>query len=139
MENELKRRMSIFAMEVMTLVDDLPKTSTGSILGKQLLRCATSVGANYRAACRAKSKADFIAKLAIVEEEADETMYWLDLLLARNLISKDNADRLSVEANEFVAIMVSSIKTVRLSNQSGLVQNLDSKIKNQMSPSSSLA
>jgi four helix bundle protein len=78
-----------------------------------LLRCGTSVGANYRASCRAKSPADFIAKMGIVEEEADETIYWIEMLIESGLIDKDRVADLLDEAGQIVAIVVSSIKTAR--------------------------
>lgn len=78
--DEMKQRTRVFALRVIRLVEALPKTRTAEVLGKQLLRCGTSVGANYRASCRAKSQADFIAKMGIVEEEADEAIYWIELL-----------------------------------------------------------
>ena len=79
-EYDLKRRTKNFALAIIGLVDDLPKGRTAEVIGRQLLRSGTSVGANYRAACRAKSAADFIAKMGIVEEEADECIYWTELL-----------------------------------------------------------
>lgn len=82
-------------------------------MGRQLLRCGTSVGANYRSACRAKSPADFIAKMAIVEEEADEAMYWLDLLADSAVVTRESISQLLSEADQLVAIIVSSIKTAR--------------------------
>ena len=112
-EDELKNRMQRFAVEVVRLVNELPKKQSAGVLGKQLLRCGTSIGANYRAACRAKSKADFIAKLAIVEEEADEAIYWLELLVSTDIAAEESVGHLIEEASEFVAIAVSSIKTMR--------------------------
>ena len=77
----MKKRTKLFALEVIRLVESLPKTKTGNVIGNQLIReLVPSVGANYRAACRSKSKADFINKLKIVEEEADESIYWMELL-----------------------------------------------------------
>jgi len=83
------------------------------VIGRQLLRSATSVGANYRAACRAKSPADFIAKMGIVEEEADECLYWLELLLEGGLIAQDRLAELMTETNQLLAITVASIRTAR--------------------------
>ncbi|MFM8009149.1 MAG: four helix bundle protein, partial [Dolichospermum sp.] len=80
-EQQFKTRTKQLALRVIRLVESLPNTKTADVIGKQLLRSATSVGANYRSACRAKSTADLIAKLSIVEEEADETLYWLELLI----------------------------------------------------------
>ena|SRR5947209_14104161 len=100
-------------MSVPPLVEALPQKRTAEVIGKQLLRCGTSVGANYRAACRAKSQADFIAKMGIVEEEADESIYWIELLVESNLVEKNRITNLLDEANQIVAIIVSSIKTAR--------------------------
>jgi four helix bundle protein len=95
------------------LVESLPKNATTDVIGKQLLRSATSVGANYRAACRAKSSSDMVAKLAIVEEEADESMYWIELLIELNTVTSVRLADLTSELDEVVAITVASIKTLR--------------------------
>ena len=110
---EMKQRTRAFALRVIRLVEALPETRTASVVGKQLLRCGTSVGANYRASCRAKSPADFIAKMGIVEEEADETIYWIEMLIESGSIDKERVAGLLDEANQIVAIVVSSIKTAR--------------------------
>src|SRR3989304_7630990 len=87
MRNEdLKERTRKFALEIIRLVENLPKNRIADVLGRQILRSGTSIGANYRAACRARSRADFISKMGIVEEEADETLYWLELLLDARLV-----------------------------------------------------
>jgi four helix bundle protein len=91
----------------------LPKGRTTDILGRQLLGAGTSVGANYRAACRAKSTADFIPKMGIVEEEADETIYWMELLIESGQMCKNDLVYLIDEANQILAITISSIKTAR--------------------------
>ena len=111
----MKKRTRLFALRVIRLVESLPATKTADVIGKQVLRSATSVGANYRASCRAKSQADFIAKMGIVEEEADETIYWLELLTDSGQVKKDRLESLLDEANQIVAIVVSSIKTARAS------------------------
>jgi len=111
--NELKQRAKTLALRVIKVIEALPRSRTADVLGKQLLRCATSVGANYRAACRAKSPADFVAKLGIVEEEADETIYWLELLVETGLVRSEEARPLLQEADEILAITVASIKTAR--------------------------
>ena len=110
---EFKRRTKLFALQIILLVGKLPRTYTAEVLGRQVTRSATSVGANYRAACRARSSADFIAKMKIVEEEADETMYWLELLLESGIVSESTVREVLNEANEIVAIVVASIKTKR--------------------------
>lgn len=112
-EREFKRRTKQLALRVMSLVEALPRTPTGYVIGRQLLRSATSVGANYRAACRAKSKADMIAKLSIVEEEGDETLYWLELLVESGFVAEARLTGLMREVDEIVAMTVSSIKTLR--------------------------
>ena len=110
---EIKRRTRGFAVRVVRLVEALPRTRSADVIGKQLLRCGTSVGANYRASCRARSQADFIAKMGIVEEEADETIYWIELLVDAGLIKRARVAGLLNEANQIVALVVSSIKTAR--------------------------
>jgi four helix bundle protein len=112
-KGDLKLRTKKFALSVIDLVDPLPRGRTADILGRQLLRAATSVGANCRAACRAKSAADFISKMGTVEEEADECMYWIELLIARDVVGEDAAQPLLQEADELLAITVSSIVTAR--------------------------
>jgi four helix bundle protein len=114
MDNEaLKARTQTYALRVIRLVESLPSNRTADVLGRQLLRAATSVGANYRAACRAKSAADFIAKMGIVEEEADESLYWMELLIASGLVTRNRLTDLMAEGDELVAIAVASIKTAR--------------------------
>ena len=115
--NVMKGRTKAFALAVIRLVEELHKTKTASVIGNQLLRSATSVGANYRASCRAKSQADFIAKMGIVEEEADESIYWIELLIEANLLQKNNVTELLDEANQIVAMVVSSIRTARTHKQ----------------------
>jgi len=111
--SKLKARTKAFAVEIIKLVSKLPETQIAGILGKQLTRCGTSVGANYRSSCRAKSRADFISKMGIVEEEADEAVYWMELLVESGLIKADSITELLKEADELIAIAVSSIKTAR--------------------------
>jgi four helix bundle protein len=112
-KKDLKERTKSFALKIIKVVEMLPKGRTTDILGRQLLGAGTSVGANYRAACRAKSTADFISKMGIVEEEADETIYWMELLIESGLISKNDLIHLLDEANQILAITISSIKTAR--------------------------
>jgi len=130
-EQEFKSRTKKLALRVIRLVEALPKRQTAEIIGKHLLRSATSVGANYRAACRGKSPADVLHKLAIVEEEADESMYWMELLIESGLISEVKLARLMSDTNEIVAMTVASIKTLRLKSLYGrTVPNPKSKIQN---------
>ena len=101
---ELKSRTKRFALVIIELVGQLPQTATGRAIGNQLVRCGTSVGANYRAACRAKSPPDFIAKIDIVEEEADESCYWLELIGEAKLLPREAIANVWREANELTAI-----------------------------------
>ena len=110
---ELKRRTKAFAVRIVRLFETLPKKGAGIVLGRQLLRSGTSAGANYRSACRAKSAADFIAKMGTVEEEIDETIYWLELLIEIGLLKAEEAEAILKEADELLAIVVASIKTAR--------------------------
>ncbi len=97
----------------MHLVNVLPKGKATDVIGRQLLRSGTSVGANYRAACRAKSPADFISKMGILEEEIDESLYWMELLIEAKLIGEQSLDRLICESREILAITVTSIRTAK--------------------------
>ena len=110
-ENELKIRTKQFGLRVIKLVSVLPKTIEGRVIANQLVRSGTSVGANYRAACRGRSKAEFISKLGIVEEEADEGAYWLEMIIEAGLIKPKRVEPLLQEANELVAIMTASRKS----------------------------
>jgi four helix bundle protein len=109
----LRDRTKAFALEVVGLVEDLPRGRSADSIGNQLLRSGPSVGANYRAACRARSKREFVAKLGIVEEEADESQFWMDLIIARGWADTDRVTRLREEAQQLVAIIVASIRTAR--------------------------
>jgi len=111
--DELKRRTKEFALRVIRLVESLPRGRTVDVIGRQLLRSGTSVGANYRAACRAKSTADFISKMGTVEEETDESLYWMELLIEDKIVAPAKLESLMNEANELLAITVSSINTAR--------------------------
>ena len=114
MSNEnLKARTKRFALDVIKLIEALPPGKTCDVIGRQLLRSGTSVGANYRAACRAKSPADFIYKMGIVEEEADESGYWMELLVESGKIKACEPSASLKESNELVAISVASIQTAR--------------------------
>jgi four helix bundle protein len=115
---DLKRRTKAFALRILKLVDALPKTTAGRALASQIVRSGTSVAANYRAACRARSTADFIAKMGIVEEEADETLFWLELLEESELVSATKLAAIKQEANELIAITIASIKTTRRNRSS---------------------
>ncbi len=110
---QFKKRTKQLGLRVIRLSQALPRNREGDVIGGQLLRSGTSIGANYRAACRAKSTADYINKLKIVEEEADETIYWLELLVEAKIIPEANLADLISEVDEIVAMTVSSIKTTR--------------------------
>jgi len=112
-QEEMKQRTKLFALGVIQLVESLPKERTAEVLGRQLLRSGTSVGSNYRSACRARSIADFIPKMGIVEEEVDESLYWMELLIETGLEVSINMEALMKEARELLAISVASIKTAR--------------------------
>jgi len=122
---QLKERTKQFALRVIRLVNALPRSRVADVIGRQLLRSATSVGANYRAACRARSRAEFVAKLGIVEEEIDESAYWLELLIEAGIVPSARLADLVQEADELTAIIVASRKTARHSQ---------SKIVNPKSP-----
>lgn len=111
--DELKARTKQFTLRIIRLVESLPRGRTADVIGRQLLRSGTSVGANYRAACRAKSTADFISKMGTVEEEADESLYWMELLIEAKIVESDKLESLMKEADELLAITVSSINTAR--------------------------
>jgi four helix bundle protein len=108
---ELKARTKEFALRVIRLVDALPNTVKGRAIANQIMRSATSIAANYRAACRARSRAEFIAKIGVVEEEADETAFWLELIIDSNIRGKTQIEPLLKEACELVAIMAASRKS----------------------------
>jgi len=110
---ELKDRTKRFAVAVISLCRELPPTLDGRRLGGQLIDAATSVAANYRAACRARSRAEFIAKLGTVLEESDESLFWLELMVDANLVTKSRAERLLKEADELTAIFTTSVKTAK--------------------------
>jgi four helix bundle protein len=112
-KEEMKCRTKQFALRIIRLTEALPKRRTAEVIGRQLLRSGTSVGANYRAACRAKSTTDFISKMGTVEEEADESLYWMELLIEAGLVESEKLDSLMREADELVAITVASINTAR--------------------------
>ena len=112
-QEEYKRRTKELALAVVRLIERLPRRTAADVMGRQLLRAATSVGANYRAACRGQSPADVIAKMHIVLEEADETAYWLELLTESGLVSRDEVTNVVSEAHEIAAMTVASLKTLK--------------------------
>jgi conserved hypothetical protein TIGR02436 len=118
---DLKARTKQFALRVMKMVDALPRTIQGRTIAKQIIRSATSVAANYRAACRARSRAEFIAKIGVVEEEADESCFWLELIIDSDLLTEERIRPLLNEAGELVAIMASSRKSA-IGNRKSAIQ-----------------
>ncbi len=115
---DLKARTKQFALRVMKLIDALPRTIQGRAIANQIIRSATSVAANYRAACRARSRAEFAAKIGVVEEEADETAFWLELIIDSALLTEAKIRPLLAEAGELVAIMAASRKSALGTRQS---------------------
>ncbi|MEM1393100.1 MAG: four helix bundle protein [Cyanobacteria bacterium P01_D01_bin.116] len=119
-EREFKRRTKNLALRVIRLIkalEALPYNLTARVISKQLVRSATSVGANYRSACRAKSTADIIAKLSLVEEEADESLFWMELIVESGLLPQERLTELMSETNGILAMTVASIKTLRMKSQ----------------------
>ena len=118
---DLKARTKQFALRVMKMVDALPRTIQGRAIAKQIIRSATSVAANYRAACRARSRAEFIAKIGVVEEEADESCFWLELIIDSGSLTEERIRPLLSEAGELVAIMAASRKSA-IGNRKSAIQ-----------------
>ena len=126
-QEEMKMRTKQFALRVIRLVESLPNGKAANVIGNQLLRSGTSVGANYRASCRAKSTADFVHKLSIVEEETDESIYWMELLVEGEIIKEKLLENLMNEADQILSIIVSSIKTIKEKrNPKSQISNLKS-------------
>ena len=119
----LRRRRTDYALRIVRLFRALANGSEGRVIGHQLLRSATSVAANYRAACRARSRADFIFKLGIVEEEAAETVFWLEFLAEAGLVKMDRLVDLITEGKQLTAIIVSSRKTAKKNNRQSAIGN----------------
>ena len=117
---ELKQRTKSFAVRVTRLVDALPNTVKGRAIANQIIRSATSVAANYRAACCARSRAEFIAKIGVVKEEADETAFWLELIVDTDVCGQSQTEPLLNEAGELVAIMAASRKSAIGNRQSAI-------------------
>lgn len=122
-EQELKDRTKQFALRVIKLVEALPGTTAGRAIGNQLIRSGTSVGANYRAACRGRSKAEFIAKIGIVAEEADESAFWMELIMEAGLMKAELVLPLQREANELAAIFTASGRTAKANNPQSKIGN----------------
>ena len=112
-QKEMKRRTKEFAKEIIRLCRKLPNNREGRLIGDQIFRSGTSVAANYRSACRGRSKSEFISKLSIAEEEADETLFWLEVIKEMGVSTYDKLDALMKENDEILAIVVASIKTAK--------------------------
>jgi len=137
-EDELKKRTKQFALRTLKLISALPHTTAGRSISNQLARSSTSVPANYRATCRGRSKAEFVSKLGVVEEEADESAFWLELIIEGELLKRSLVEPLWREANELVAIMTSSRKSASrsllpVSPRKGLRERTNAPIANQKS------
>jgi four helix bundle protein len=130
--DEFRKRTKAFALRGIRLAEALPKTEAGRVVAKQLLRCTTSVGANYRAACRARPRADFIAKMRIVEEECDESLYWMELAVDSKLVEAALLQDLMNEAHAILSLVVASRKTAH-SRKPPRTSNLQSPIPNPQS------
>ena len=131
--DDFKRRTRAFALRVIRLVRALPKSRVSEVIGRQLLRSGTSVGANYRSACRARSRADFVAKLKLVEEECDESLYWIELLIDSGEVKAELVDDLMKEGHAILALVVASIKTARSRKQSSNANGQSSIVNRQPS------
>jgi four helix bundle protein len=137
--DDLKKRTKVFALRVLKLVAALPNTVEGRAIGGQLVRSGTSVGANYRAACRGRSRAEFVAKLGVVEEEADESAYWMEVIIEGELLKPRQVEPLLNEANELTKIMAQSrisaanalARTTKRQVTSKMVSNRQSAIGNR--------
>ena len=125
---DLKARTRAFALRIIRLAESLPDTPTAKVIRNQMLRCGSSVGANYRDACRAKSKPDFVSKMGTVEEETDETIYWMELLIDAEIVKRTQIADLLDEADQILSIVISSIKTAK-----GFRANPQSAVSNQKS------
>ena len=123
MDNPLLRRTKQYALRIIKLVDSLPNTTVCRTIGGQLVDAGTSVGANYRAACRPKSQADFIAKLGIVEEETDESLFWMELLIESGIVKAELLADLMKEGDEILAMIVSAIRTTKAKQQAAKPNN----------------
>src|SRR5690349_9797614 len=128
--DEFKSRTKHFGLRVIRLVEALPTSRTTNVIGHQLMKSGTSVGANYRAACRSRSPAEMSAKLGIVEEEADESIYWMEMLVEGGVVPERRLKGLMAEANEILSMVVASIRTLR-SRSRRSIRNPQSPIRNR--------
>ena len=132
-KEDLKKRTKKFALLVIKLTQSLPYNRESDVLAKQLVRSATSVAANYRAACRSRSQAEFISKINICEEEADESLFWLEMFVESGIISNENLEHLLKEADELTAIFVASGRTAKFNKSNSskpTIRNQESELRN---------
>jgi four helix bundle protein len=120
---DLQARTRAFALRILRVFRSLPESREARVLGPQLLRSATSVAANYRAACRARSRRDFLSKLGIVEEEADESLFWLEFIADAGLIQREKLSDLIPEAGQLTAIVVASRRTAKANIRKSAIEN----------------
>ena len=126
-KEQIKDRTKKFALEIIDLVNRLPNSKAGHTIGNQIIRSGTSVAANYRSACRARSTADFISKITIVEEECDETLFWLEMISEAELLDAHELMDLIKEASELTAIFTASGKTAKMNNPKSKIRNSKSR------------
>jgi len=110
---DLQNRTKSFSLKILDLVEKLPNTISGRAIANQIVRSGTSVAANYRAVCRARSDREFIAKMAIVTEESDETLFWIEIIGAKDFVNQEYLNPIKREANELTAIFVGSLKSIK--------------------------
>jgi four helix bundle protein len=128
---EMKQRTKLYALRIIKLVNSLPKGQASYVVGNQLIRAGTSVASNYRASCRAKSVADFISKMGIVEEECDESIFWMEMLVDAGLIRPAQVSALLDEGNQILKIVVASINTAKRRKAGSSIRNPQSAIRNR--------
>jgi four helix bundle protein len=131
--DDLKTRTKDFGLRVMKVVDALPNSISGRAIAAQLIRSGTSVGANYRSACRGRSSAEFTAKLGVVIEEADESAFWLEIIIEAALLKSALVQPLLEEASELVAIFTASVRTTKAKSSSQAPRTSESRIRNPKS------
>jgi four helix bundle protein len=130
--DDFRKRTKAFALRIIRLTEALPRSGAAAIIRGQLVRCGTSVGANYRAACRARSRRDFVAKMGVVEEECDESLYWMELLIDSGQVTAGKMKNLMGEAEEILTMVVASIRTCR-SGTAQATRRRQSAIRNPQS------
>ncbi len=122
-EEELKERTKKFAVLIINIIEEIPNTIAGRTISNQIIRSGTSVAANYRSACRTRSNSDFVSKITIVEEESDETLFWLELIAQTKLLNKEKLQYITKEAKELTAIFAASGRTAKGFNSQSKIRN----------------